>query len=74
MEGVPSSRNYVGGFATKLMAKDLNLAAESAKETGLTCPLTSQAKEIFVELCKEGHEAKDFSCVFRHYYSGKDEH
>lgn len=28
----------------------------------------------FVELCKEGHEAKDFSCVFRHYYSGKDEH
>ncbi|XP_034696937.1 probable 3-hydroxyisobutyrate dehydrogenase, mitochondrial isoform X3 [Vitis riparia] len=74
MEGVPSSRNYVGGFATKLMAKDLNLAAESAKETGLTCPLTSQAKEIYVELCKEGHEAKDFSCVFRHYYSGKDEH
>lgn len=29
-----------------MQAKDLNLAAESAKETGLTCPLTSQAKEM----------------------------
>ncbi|KAJ4702953.1 3-hydroxyisobutyrate dehydrogenase [Melia azedarach] len=31
MEGVPSSRNYTGGFATKLMAKDLNLAVASGK-------------------------------------------
>ncbi|KAM7524835.1 hypothetical protein LguiA_014737 [Lonicera macranthoides] len=74
MDGVPSSRNYDGGFASKLMAKDLNLAAASAKEVGLKCPLTSQAEEIFAELCNEGHEAKDFSCVFRHYYSGMDEH
>uniref|UniRef100_A0A5B7BF25 3-hydroxyisobutyrate dehydrogenase n=1 Tax=Davidia involucrata TaxID=16924 RepID=A0A5B7BF25_DAVIN len=73
MDGVPSSRNYEGGFASKLMAKDLNLAAASAKEVGLKCPLTSQAEDIFMELCKEGHGTKDFSCVFRHYYYGKDE-
>ncbi|KAA8514823.1 hypothetical protein F0562_018002 [Nyssa sinensis] len=73
MDGVPSSRNYDGGFASKLMAKDLNLAAASAKEVGLKCPLTSQAEDIFMELCKEGHGSKDFSCVFRQYYSGKDE-
>ncbi|KAK4348116.1 hypothetical protein RND71_034455 [Anisodus tanguticus] len=73
MDGVPSSRNYIGGFASKLMAKDLNLAAASAKETGFWCPLTSQAEKIFTELCNNGHEAKDFSCVFRYYYSGKDE-
>lgn len=73
MEGVPSSRNYDGGFASKLMAKDLNLGATSAEEVGLKCPLTSQAQEIYTELCEDGHETEDFSCVFRHYYSGKNE-
>ncbi|KAK3002455.1 hypothetical protein RJ639_022449, partial [Escallonia herrerae] len=73
MDGVPSSRNYDGGFSAKLMAKDINLAAASAEEVGLKSPLTSQAKEIFEELCNEGHGTKDFSCVFRHYYSGMDE-
>ncbi|KAJ8548928.1 hypothetical protein K7X08_030894 [Anisodus acutangulus] len=73
MDGVSSSRNYIGGFASKLMAKDLNLAAASAKEIGFRCPLTSQAEKIFTELCNNGHEAKDFSGAFRYYYSGKDE-
>ncbi|XP_012075606.1 probable 3-hydroxyisobutyrate dehydrogenase, mitochondrial isoform X2 [Jatropha curcas] len=73
MQGVPASRDYTGGFSSKLMAKDLNLVAASAKLTGLKCPLTSQALEIYTELCEDGHEMKDFSCVFRHYYFGKDE-
>ncbi|XP_035544040.1 probable 3-hydroxyisobutyrate dehydrogenase, mitochondrial isoform X3 [Juglans regia] len=73
MEAAPSSRNYDGGFASKLMAKDLNLAAASAIDVGRKCPLTSQALEIYTELCQDGHEARDFSCVFRHYYSGMDE-
>eukprot|EP00256_Glycine_max_P051348 XP_014617349.1 probable 3-hydroxyisobutyrate dehydrogenase, mitochondrial isoform X4 [Glycine max] len=73
MEGVPSSGDYNGGFASKLMAKDLNLAVESAKLAGCKYPLTSQAQKIYTELCSVGHEAKDFSCAFRHYYSGIDE-
>lgn len=73
MKGVPSSRNYDGGFSSKLMAKDLKLAAESANEVGLNCPLASQAQNIYMEICNEGHEQKDFSCVFRHYYAGVDE-
>ncbi|KAF5729288.1 hypothetical protein HS088_TW21G01451 [Tripterygium wilfordii] len=73
MEGVPSSRNYDGGFASKLMAKDLKLAAKSAEDVSLKCPLTSQALDIYEGLCSNGHENEDFSCVFRHYYSGKDE-
>lgn len=73
MQGVPSARNYEGGFASKLMAKDLDLAAASAKEAAVKHPLTTLAQQIFHELCKEGHEAKDFSCVFRHYYGRKDE-
>ncbi|GER24657.1 leucine-rich receptor-like protein kinase family protein [Striga asiatica] len=67
------SRDYNGGFATKLMAKDLNLATASAKGVGAKTPMTFLADEIFSELCNEGLGAKDFSCVFRHYFSGKDE-
>ncbi|XP_038894393.1 probable 3-hydroxyisobutyrate dehydrogenase, mitochondrial isoform X3 [Benincasa hispida] len=73
MEEVPSARDYDGGFASKLMAKDLNLAAASAGEVGLQHPLTSQAQEIYKKLCEDGYENKDFSCVFRHFYSGDDE-
>lgn len=73
MEGVPSSRNYEGGFASMLMAKDLSLATLSAKDVGVTCPMTHKAEQIFSELCDKEHSVDDFSCVFRHYYSGKDE-
>nr|GMD09612.1 probable 3-hydroxyisobutyrate dehydrogenase, mitochondrial isoform X1 [Ipomoea batatas] len=73
MDGVPSSRNYEGGFMSKLMFVFLKLAQTSAKNVELRCPLTSQAEEIYAKLCNDGYEAKDFSCVFRYYYSGKDE-
>ncbi|XP_051128539.1 probable 3-hydroxyisobutyrate dehydrogenase, mitochondrial [Andrographis paniculata] len=73
MDGVPSSRNYDGGFATKLMAKDLKLAATSGGEVSAKSPMTSLANEIYTQLCDQGHGVKDFSCVFRHYFSGKDE-
>ncbi|WRX26333.1 6-phosphogluconate dehydrogenase [Theobroma cacao] len=73
MPGVPSSRNYSGGFASKLMAKDLNLAAASAEEVGVKSPLTFLAQNIYAEICENGHESEDFSCVFHHYYSGKGE-
>ncbi|KMZ57552.1 3-hydroxyisobutyrate dehydrogenase [Zostera marina] len=73
MNGVPSSRNYEGGFLSKLMLKDLDLALRSIKDMNLNCPLSAQALEIYQETCNSGHEMKDFSCVYRHYYSGKDD-
>lgn len=73
MEGVPSSRNYDGGFSSKLMAKDLGLAVAAAEEVGRKCPFTSEALNVYKELCEEGFGSEDFSSVFRHYYSGKDE-
>ncbi|PKA52344.1 putative 3-hydroxyisobutyrate dehydrogenase, mitochondrial [Apostasia shenzhenica] len=72
MEGIPSSRSYHGGFSSKLMAKDLMLAKASAEEIGHKSPLTSEALSIYMEVCKMGYESKDFSCVFRHYYPGRD--
>lgn len=73
MDGVPSSRDYAGGFATKLMAKDLKLAVASAEEVGARTPLALLADEIYTAMCDEGHTTKDFSCVFRHYFSGLGE-
>lgn len=73
IDGAPASRNYAGGFASKLMAKDLNLAKASAKEVGVKSPVASEAEKIFTELCNGGHGMEDFSCVFRHYYGGSDE-
>ncbi|KAL5199744.1 hypothetical protein ABZP36_020947 [Zizania latifolia] len=73
MLGVPSSRNYDGGFTSKLMAKDLDLAMASASGVDFKCPIGSQALEIYRKLCDDGCELKDFSCAFRHYYAGKDE-
>lgn len=57
----------------EMQAKDLNLAAASAEEVGHKSPLISKAQEIYKKMCEEGHETKDFSCVFRHFYNGKDE-
>ena len=39
MENVPSSRDYQGGFAVDLMAKDLGLAMEAALESHASTPL-----------------------------------
>ncbi|KAL6561906.1 hypothetical protein OROGR_002913 [Orobanche gracilis] len=46
MDEVPASRNYDGGFATKLMAKDLNLAVASAKDVSATSPMACLAEEM----------------------------
>ncbi|KAG8077094.1 hypothetical protein GUJ93_ZPchr0006g44226 [Zizania palustris] len=73
MLGVPSSRNYDGGFTSKLMAKDLGLAMASASGVGFKCLIGSQALEIYRKLCDDGCELKDYSCAFRHYYASKDE-
>lgn len=73
MSEVPSSKNYDGGFSSKLMAKDLRLAMEAAKEVDLKCPFTFEALHIYTEMCENGYGLKDFSSVFRHYYSGNDE-
>uniref|UniRef100_A0A453SWM7 3-hydroxyisobutyrate dehydrogenase-like NAD-binding domain-containing protein n=3 Tax=Aegilops tauschii TaxID=37682 RepID=A0A453SWM7_AEGTS len=45
----------------------------SASGVGFKCPMGSEALDIYRKLCDEGCEFKDFSCAFRHFYTGKDE-
>ena len=46
MEGVPSTRNYEGGFAVDLMRKDLGLATEAAASCNLSMPLASSVQKV----------------------------
>lgn len=55
------------------MAKDLGLATATAQEVGCKSPFTSQALHVYMEMCENGYDSKDFSCVFQHYYSGTSE-
>ncbi|KAJ8377216.1 hypothetical protein AAFF_G00265110 [Aldrovandia affinis] len=65
MEGVPSNNNYLGGFGTTLMAKDLGLAQNTATNTKTPIPLGSLAHQIYRTMCARGYANKDFSSVFQ---------
>ncbi len=62
MENVPSSNHYQGGFMSKLMQKDLNLALQTAKETDVTTPMADRAAELYADHVKN-HSDKDFSSI-----------
>ncbi|WP_367106947.1 3-hydroxyisobutyrate dehydrogenase [uncultured Psychrobacter sp.] len=62
MENVPSSKNYEGGFMSKLMQKDLNLALQTAKDSHVETPMGSKATELYEEHTTK-HGDKDFSSI-----------
>lgn len=62
----PAERGYDGGFATRLMAKDLRLALQAAGQVGLPTPLGVLASRIYDNLEKrDDYTNKDFSVVFK---------
>jgi 3-hydroxyisobutyrate dehydrogenase/glyoxylate/succinic semialdehyde reductase len=59
------SENYgQADFALRLLQKDLQLAADSAYETGVAMPLTNVAKEIYRLAIREGHGNEDISAIY----------
>lgn len=52
-------------FPLQWMHKDLQLAAETAYETGVAMPLTNAAKEIYALAVKNGLGGQDFSAVYK---------
>lgn len=65
IEGVPSSNNYQGGFASQLMVKDLGLAQSAATATTTPTPMGSLAHQIYRIMCSKGYAKLDFSSVFQ---------
>lgn len=65
MENVPSSREYAGGFAVDLMAKDLGLAAEASIETRTATPMGTTALNLYRMWSEAGNGKIDFSSIIQ---------
>ncbi|MFT5428607.1 MAG: 3-hydroxyisobutyrate dehydrogenase, partial [Psychrobacter glaciei] len=62
MENVPSSNGYKGGFMSKLMQKDLNLAMQTAQDTNVETPMGAKATELYEAHTVENGD-RDFSSI-----------
>ena len=67
----PADKNYLPGFASELMLKDLMLAQDAAIQSNSHTPLGAHAMKIYEELLNEGGKGKDFSYVFPFFYNKK---
>jgi len=61
--------NYEAEFPLRWMQKDMQLASDSAYETGVALPITNVAKEIYRLAMRAGHDTQDFSAIYE-YLSG----
>ena len=68
MENVPSSNGYQGGFMSKLMQKDLNLAMQTAEDTHVETPMGAKATELYDAHAVENGD-KDFSSIMARHDS-----
>src|ERR1700736_2000627 len=59
----PANNDYRPGFASALMVKDLTLAQDAAKATGVATPLGQHAQEIYKAFDAAGNGGGDFSGV-----------
>ncbi|ENC6659798.1 3-hydroxyisobutyrate dehydrogenase [Aeromonas hydrophila] len=67
MENVPASRNYQGGFMTRLMVKDLGLAMALAEHAHSAVPMGALARNLFNLHASKGQGARDFSSIVELY-------
>lgn len=72
VDGAPAGKDYAGGFAVELMAKDLRLALDTAGQSGAKLALGERAAEVYEEVAKDaGCKGKDFSVLYR-WLGGKE--
>lgn len=67
MANVPAAREYQGGFATRLMLKDLGLATEAARRAGQGVMLGAVAQQLYQLAQQQGLGELDFSAIFNLY-------
>ncbi|KZT57456.1 hypothetical protein CALCODRAFT_508773 [Calocera cornea HHB12733] len=67
----PCERNYEGGFASKLMLKDLNLAMHAAEDVEVPLPLGTKATDEYSAVVADDDLAKkDFSVIYEYLKRG----
>ncbi|MGE4361613.1 MAG: 3-hydroxyisobutyrate dehydrogenase [Mycolicibacterium sp.] len=64
VDTAPSSSEYVAGFMTKLMVKDLALAVEAAKLTATPATVTETALAAFTTAMNTGHAEQDCTSLY----------
>lgn len=70
----PANRDYQPGFAGALMAKDLNLAVNALRSTGVAGRMGPLAAEIYDTFAAEGGAGQDFSAVITDIRRKSEEH
>ena len=65
-----AAKNYEGGFASKLMLKDIGLAMEAAQDEGIAVPVGSLTKELYRLIENRGMGDKDFGVLLQ-FLKGK---
>ena len=65
MTAAAAALNYEGGFASKLMLKDIGLAVEAAQDEGIAVPIGACTKELYRMIDKRGMGAKDFGVLLQ---------
>jgi 3-hydroxyisobutyrate dehydrogenase len=63
--GMPASCDYEGGFATRLMLKDLGLAVGAADQVRVALPITTVARQLYQLAELRGFANKDFGVMLR---------
>lgn len=71
MDGVPAARDYQGGFAVDLMAKDLSLAASAANSIKHPLLLGGEAQQIYNLLSQHGYGQLDFGSIYKFLAAAK---
>ncbi|KAJ6100351.1 hypothetical protein N7467_001886 [Penicillium canescens] len=67
VETAPASRQFQGGFATRLMNKDLKLAIMAAQQVQAPLPLSGAAFDVYSKLTKnKRYSGLDFSVVYNY--------
>ena len=67
MPEVPASNDYQGGFISKLMDKDLNLAMDAVLASGSSAPMGALARSLYALHCKDGNADLDFSSIQKRF-------
>ena len=61
----PSNRGYTGGFATRMMLKDLKLAQAAAAHENAATPLGAHAEAMYALFDRLGYGGADFSGIIQ---------
>lgn len=61
----PANNDYQPGFTVAMMLKDVRLAQGAAADTGAQTVLGKEAEQLFSALSGLGHDAADFSAIYR---------